>query len=122
MTLAWIADSLPLVLPASWRIVEARPDGIKYTQAATGLTVIVSGARELDERRWLHMSLAHPERLPSWNELRDTKRWVLGARVKAVMVLPEETEYVNIHPFCLHLFASIDGNPLPDFTRGSGSL
>ncbi len=28
----------------------------------------------------------------------------------------------NIHPNVLHLFVCLDGDPLPDFTRGKGSL
>jgi hypothetical protein len=28
----------------------------------------------------------------------------------------------NIHPNCLHLFCCLDGDPLPDFTGGMGTI
>ena len=107
--------------PAGWRLLFRSEDGARWERIFTGHTLILSGSVESDGRRWLHMSLAHPSRLPSWDELRSAKEWSLGD-IKAVQVLPPRREYVNIHPHCLHLFACIDADPLPDFTRGSGSL
>jgi hypothetical protein len=118
----WIFDRAPIVLPLSWRIVEQRLDGMKYVQAITGVTIIVSGGVEQDGRRWIHLSLAHPSRIPTWSELVAAKEIFIGRDAHAVQVIPPRAQHVNLHPYCLHLFSCVDGHPLPDFTRGTASL
>jgi len=111
----------PAVLPPDWRQVRRSEDGASYTHRR-GFTAIVSTSFEDDGSAWLHLSVAHPRRAPGWGDMRRAKELFLGDRW-AVSVLPREVEYVNIHPFCLHLFAPLDGaRRLPDFTRGTGSL
>lgn len=53
---------------------------------------------------WDHVSVSWPNRCPSWEEM---------CRVKDIFFLPEETcieyhpaasEYVNQHPYCLHIW------------------
>jgi len=106
-----------------WLLAEKkRKDGAKYLHRLNGLTAIVSGTVEEDGRRWLHLSIAHPLGLPSWESLRHAKELFLGRDSRAVQVLPPADEYVNIHQNCLHLWCCIDGDPLPDFTRGTGSI
>lgn len=117
----WIREVMPQVLPADWKLEERRDDGYAYRNKLTGHTVILSG-EEHNEKRWLHFSIAHPRRLPSWNELVEAKEIFMGRDGKAIQVIPARKEHVNIHPNCLHLFSCLDHDPLPDFTRGSGSL
>lgn len=117
----WIADMMPRILPPHWRLREHAADGAKW-EARHGLTVIASGATELDGRRWWHVSVAHPRRLPTWEELREVKDLFIGRDRKAIQVLPRQAEYVNIHPHCLHLWHCLDDDGLPYFTAGSGSL
>jgi hypothetical protein len=74
-----------------------------------------------DGRKWLHVSVAHPEKIPSWDTLKTVKNNLHRSEPCRAPVLPSETEYVN-HSFCLHLFTCLDGNVTPDFTRGRGTL
>ena len=46
----------------------------------------------------------------------------IGKDRKAVLVFPPEKEKINIHPYCMHLFACLSEDVLPDFTKGSGML
>jgi len=114
------AKYLPKVLPASWYVATEGADGRAYLNA-WGLSVIVAFSRELDGKVWTHFSMSHKKRLPTWDEFRDAKYLFIGD-FKAIQILPAKKEYVNINPHVLHLFACLDGDPLPDFTRGSGSL
>jgi len=112
----------PTILPPAWRMVVLGEDGAKYENRAFKLRAIVSCAEERDGRLWLHLSVSHRERLPSWREMVECKELFLGNR-EAYQVVPPRERYVNIHPRTLHLFALLDGAPaLPDFTRESGSL
>ena len=112
---------LPRVLPASYQQMDRTVDGVAYVRR-DGLSVIVSVARELDGKRWLHVSCARAKQLPSWQDLRDLKDLFIGAERTALQVLPPANKHVNIHPFCLHLFSCLDGDVTPDFTGGGDTI
>lgn len=79
-----------------------------------GLSILATVSTERDGREWVHVSMAHPRRLPTWDEIRDVRDIVIGDR-ESYQVLPPKDRYVNVHPNCLHLFACLDGPQLPDF-------
>ena len=111
---------IPSVLPASWSLVRTTLDGAAWV-TNHGLSVIGSVATEQDGKRWVHLSCARSGRLPSWFDLREVRDVLLGDAV-AYQVLPSKSRYINLHPNCLHLFHCLDGDPLPDFTRGGPTL
>lgn len=108
-------------LPVAWRTSATTEDGL-MVRRPDGLAVILSVAREKDERRWLHLSTSRPDRLPSYDDLCEVKRLFLGPERKAIQVFAPTTEHINIHKRCLHLWCCLDGDPLPDFTHETGSL
>lgn len=81
-----------------------------------GLRVMESFESHCDED-WLHVSVSFPNRLPSWADMREVKETFCGKERESYMVLPPEKQYVNDHPFVLHLWCAIDGPVLPDFRR-----
>jgi hypothetical protein len=112
---------LPVVLP-SWLVqVDRRLDGAIY-QSRDGLACIVSAAIEDDGKAWLHVSISYKDRLPSWEKLREIKDIFVGKDRTALQVLPKESKYVNMHPYCLHLWCCLDGDVVPDFTRGGKGI
>ena len=61
---------------------------------------------------WEHVSVSLPNRCPTWEELHFVKRaWWRGGET-VIQYHPAETEYVNYHPFCLHLWRPI-GQEVP---------
>jgi len=85
----------------------------------------VSVQKYQDREIWLHVSACRrkPDELPTWEDMKRVKRDFIGQDGWAYQVFPSEDEYVNHHPFVLHLFARIDGKAvLPDFTYGLGTL
>jgi hypothetical protein len=115
-------DFLPMVLPAGWSILEQRLDGAAYMRTGDGLSVIVSAAQEQDGRQWLHVSCAKRKHLPSWEDLKDVKAIFVGRERVALQVLPQESRYININPYVLHLWACLDGDAVPDFARGGKTI
>lgn len=112
----------PTVLPASWVMQQSADDGAKYINYSMNLAAILSCRYEADGRAWLHLSVSHRLRIPTWGEFRHVKELFLGDR-EAYTVLPPKARYVNIHPHVLHAFALLSGEALlPDFTSGTGSL
>ena len=72
------------------------------------LTVIFS-----DGLGWEHVSVSTPGRCPNWSEMCFIKR-LFWAPADVVMQLhPAESEYVNVHPHCLHLWRPNDGRAIP---------
>lgn len=124
-------DYLPRVLPAGWVETQRGDDGGWYAWRG-GLVVGVSAGRELDDRRWLHISVSRrgkgvgglkPEtKMPTYDDLKLVKRIFVGPKGKAIEIHAADKEHINFHPCVRHLFACLDENPLPDFTRGLGTI
>lgn len=108
--------------PPGWRIIERRSDGELWQNDKRQMRVIASVTTEQDGRKWLHLSMSHRNRVPTYDELTYMKRHWAGDDRKCIMVLPEKSEYININPYVLHLFCCLDGDPLPDFTQGKNTL
>jgi hypothetical protein len=57
----------------------------------------------IDMGRW-HMSISHPKRYPSWDEIKGARYKFLPTHIHVAMILPPPSEYVNLHPNCFHLW------------------
>ena len=78
------------------------------------LSVILS-VDNLADKEWLHVSVAHGRRMPSYDELRFVKRHFIGDDRHAILVLPDAAHEVPLTTFCLKLHVCMDGHPLPEF-------
>ena len=112
-------DRIWAAVPSHWLEVSRGPNGSGYRhKIAVNLTVIFGVDYFPDGHLWQHASIAWTDRMPTYDDLCKLKAEFIGGDRKAVMVLPAEPEHVNIHPYCLHLYCRLDGDPLPDFTFG----
>lgn len=53
---------------------------------------------------WEHVSVSLPMRCPTWSEMAYIKSLFWDAQDCVVQFHPPESEYVNNHPFCLHMW------------------
>ena len=113
--------TLPSFLPPGWRKVVDSLDGASY-RGPKGITAIVSVAKELDGLLWVHLSVAHRDRLPTYEELKLAKALFIGREKQAIQVFAPESRHINLHCYCLHLWHCLNGQPIPDFTRGGKTL
>jgi len=51
-----------------------------------------------------HLSIAHPTRLPRWDELKYAREHLLPLGKDFMMLLPQSKDYVNLHNYCFHLW------------------
>ncbi|TMD08315.1 MAG: hypothetical protein E6J01_04030 [Chloroflexi bacterium] len=81
--------------------------------------LVVVNIGQHDGRWWLHVSVSRAKYIPSYEDLSDVKREFVGNRMQAVQVFARVERHVNIHPHCLHLWASLEpeGDGLPDFGK-----
>jgi hypothetical protein len=110
----------PPVVGAGWTLIRSGIDGRAYGHE-DGRTLIWSVSYEADGHLWRHASMAHPSRLPTWEEMVVLKEWLCGVDAIAYQVIPPIAEYVNDNPNCLHLWEPIGHRPTPDF-RKDGTL
>ena len=64
-------------------------------------SVIVT--REGPSRLW-HLSIAHPRRYPTWDEIAAARYAAVPDSAWMAMYLPPRDEYVNVHRFCFQLY------------------
>lgn len=53
---------------------------------------------------WDHVSVSHRNRCPSWNEMCEVKDMFFRKDECCVEYHPSEKDYVNVHPYCLHIW------------------
>lgn len=53
---------------------------------------------------WDHVSVSLPSRCPNWNEMCVVKDLFWEKDEAVVQFHPPESDYVNMHPYCLHLW------------------
>src|SRR5262245_35963390 len=97
-----LAEAFELARPklghAHWRFVSRGQDGEAFAHNSRPMTLIWSVALESDGRWWQHLSIAHRDRVPRWEELVEAKEWVCGTSTYAFQVLPPRSRYVNLNP------------------------
>lgn len=63
---------------------------------------------------WDHVSVSWPNRCPTWDEMCKVKSMFFHPEEICVEYHPSESEYVNQHPYCLHLWRyQQPGMPMP---------
>jgi hypothetical protein len=106
------------ILPANWSEIKP-PDPLQRAYRRFGTLAVIVTDEIHDGLLWRHASCSHPDHLPSWEDLREVKDLFVGRNMKAIQVFPRQAEYVNIHPFVLHLWGLPEfGFSLPDFRIG----
>lgn len=63
---------------------------------------------------WEHVSVSYPNRTPTWDEMCRVKDIFWNEEECVVQYHPPKSEYVNFHPYCLHLWRRIgEEYPMP---------
>jgi hypothetical protein len=51
-----------------------------------------------------HLSVSKPDKLPTWEEMRDARYALVPDEATMALLLPPRSEYVNVHDFCLQMY------------------
>ena len=57
-----------------------------------------------DGMGWEHVSVSRKDRCPTWDEMCQVKALFWEPQDCVIQFHPSASEYVNLHPFCLHLW------------------
>lgn len=78
------------------------------------LKIVSSGAQD----DWEHVSVSTQFRCPTWDEMCVVKKIFFGPGEVVMQLHPAEQDYVNLHPYCLHLWRPVKETiPLPDVSK-----
>lgn len=102
-------------VPKGWTVIRSWGDG--FALSFGGLRAIIDCGEKSDGQMWLHLSVSRADWAPSHADMKMAKAAFMGDRY-AYQVWPPKDKYVNIHPYCLHLWARLHGEPvLPEFSE-----
>lgn len=106
-----------------WKQVTKGADGLgAWMHKSRRIAMIHSVAYEMDGELWEHVSISRDDnKMPTWEQVRDVFHEVCGPNALGVVVIPPMEEHVNIAEVA-HVWHCVSQRPLPDFTRGLGSI
>jgi len=98
-----------LPAPDGWHIVEPWGDGLMWERlVGQRITVIEDITLKADGRKWLHVSVAKPNRkMPTYEDLHVARTLFIGEHRECYQVFPTKERYVNIGNV-LHLWACME--------------
>lgn len=97
-------------------------NGLFFVPRRTGeapLKIIASDGLRVPEEAaelagWEHVSVSLPHRCPTWEEMCRVKALFWDDEDSVIQFHPPRSRYVNVHPYCLHLWRWLGGDfPLP---------
>ena len=78
------------------------------------LKIIASDGTSSDADAWEHVSISTRRRVPNWQEMCFVKDLFWNDEECVVQFHPPKSEYINNHPYCLHLWRPLDRQmPMP---------
>lgn len=78
--------------------------GVFEIPLKSGVNVKVIMDNGLNEEEWEHVSVSLKDRCPTWEEMCEVKELFFEDDETVVQYHPPKKDYVNIHPYCLHLW------------------
>jgi hypothetical protein len=109
---------MSLRVPEALRVVGGRMGSGPLDGNNGAFVLLVKGERlnaiASDGAGWEHVSVSHPARCPTWEEMCYVKALFWEPEDVVIQYHPAEAEHVNIHPYCLHLWRClVEPTPMP---------
>jgi len=74
-----------------------------------------------DGKYWEHVSVALPRRCPTWDEMCMVKDIFWGEEECVIQFHPPKSQYVDLHPYCLHLWKEKGVDIIPPLGKGASN-
>jgi hypothetical protein len=82
--------------------------------------LILASVSTYGDRLWYHVSFSLRDRIPSYEQMMWVRQTIFPSTLKVLQIFPPLDEHYSFHPNCLHLWACLEEDLLPDFrTRGA---
>lgn len=83
---------------------ETGGSGLIYLGGITKKPAVVVFSYAVCGIEWEHVSVSYNNRCPTWDEMCMVKDMFFYETECAIQFHPVKKDYVNIHPYCLHLW------------------
>jgi len=100
--------------PPGWQMGDPWGAASTWRNYKKLLLVLGSVEEKDDGKKWLHISVSHRRRMPSYEEMCYVKKHWIGDEHKAIEVHAPVEEHFNFHEHCRHLWCCLGEDPLPD--------
>jgi hypothetical protein len=87
-----------------WASKEGDNYGLFFIKKKVGDKPLKVLCAPMGEQEWDHVSVSLPDRCPTWNEMCYIKELFWGDDTTVIQYHPPKKEYINNHPYCLHLW------------------
>jgi hypothetical protein len=77
--------------------------------------LIIASIATYEGEVWYHVSFSFRESIPTYEQTVWLRTAMFPPHLKALHVFPPVDEHFSLHPNCLHLWANLERDPLPDF-------
>jgi hypothetical protein len=107
-------------IPGDWIITQIKDNCASYRNLLSML-IVRESVHEHNGERWLHVSISHSSRMPTWGELRTVKSIWFGNNRTAYHVLPRRELYTEDKDdaYTLHIWCPLDSDPFPQEMWGA---
>lgn len=100
-----VPEKFRIVTGRMWSTAASGNNGCFLIALPRGQTLNVIAS---DGACWEHVSVSRHDRCPSWDEMCQIKALFWDDEDCVVEYHPPRSEYINNHPFCLHLWRPVD--------------
>ena len=88
--------------------------GAFHIQGPTGAMLQIVSSAAFEQFTWEHVSVSLKNRCPTWEEMCFVKNLFWSEDEVVIQIHPAKKDYINHHPYCLHLWRStVEKMPLP---------
>lgn len=77
--------------------------------------LIIASIATYENEVWYHVSFSLRDSIPTYQQTAWVRTAMFAPHLKALHVFPPVDEHFSFHPNCLHLWANLERDPLPDF-------
>lgn len=99
----WLEDRRIVIGPAASEYGDVTQGAFLIERGSSTIRVVASTGHN-----WDHVSVSLVDRCPTWEEMCIVKDLFFDEEECVVQYHPPKSRYVNIHPFCLHLWRPHD--------------
>lgn len=68
------------------------------------IKIMAADGKDEEAQGWEHVSVSCPNRTPTWKEMCWVKDQFWEEEEVVFQLHPRKSEYVNVHPYCLHMW------------------
>jgi len=97
-------DVTAIAPPSVWENIEMAGNARMFAWGQLRILITDNDVYDETMETWRHVSFSCKKRYPTWDELLAVRYEFFPPEAEVIQVFPPQVEYVNLHPFTLHMW------------------